>query len=190
MKTIEDRLLFPAMAISKVLNPLLILLVILLLAGVEAELNLIEITCLLAGVAVLPGLVYKGSKPLLRTYKIPDYWRLITVTMLMLLATVACFLIPVPQPVPATVLGLFFGNIALAVSRKWFNVSAHVSVLTYGVLWGVYVYGTSAIILLILSPLMIFSRVKLDEHSLPEALLGAAMGLATFGVTLVVRIWS
>lgn len=182
--------IFPARLLSRLFSPLAVILIVLVLAGISARLNLFELVLLVVGVAALPGLVYKGSKNLLRRRSIPDYWRLIVVTILMLAAVIGCFLLSIPDPVPATVAGLFFGNVALAVWRKKLNVSAHVSVLTFAVVWAAYEFGTNFLWLLIISPLMIFSRVNLKEHSFPEALTGAALGLATFGITLVVRNWS
>jgi len=164
--------------------------VLVILAGLQAGLGPLGITLLLAGVVVVPGVVYKGTKGMFRRRGIPDSRRTTVVSLLMLAAVVVCFVLPVPAPVPATVTGLLLGNLGLVFFRRWLNVSAHVSVLTFAVLWITATYGAGLAWLLILPPLMILSRVSLGEHTLREALSGAALGLATFGCYLAVGTWS
>ncbi|MCQ2001489.1 hypothetical protein [Arthrobacter zhaoxinii] len=194
MKTTEHRpaaKLSPAASwYSKILPPALVLAVLIIAAGIEAGLGPVGVALLLAGVVVVPGAVYKGTKGLFRRRGIPDSRRTTLVAVLMLAAAVVCFLVPVAAPVPATVTGLLLGNVGLVFFRRWLNVSAHVSVLTFGVLWVIATYGAGWAWLLILSPLMVFSRVSLGEHSLREALSGAALGLATFCCFLAVMTWS
>ena len=175
---------------SKLLPPALALAVLVVLAGIEAGLGVLGVLLLLAGVVVVPGAIYKGTKGMFRRRGIPDSRRTALVSLLMLAATVVCFLLPVPAPVPATVTGLLLGNLGLVFFRRWLNVSAHVSVLTFAVLWITATYGAGWSWLLILSPLMIFSRVSLGEHTRREALSGAALGLATFCCYLAVGTWS
>ena len=169
---------------SRILPPALVLAAVVLAAGIGAGLGPAGIALLLTGVVVLPGAIYKGTKKLFRRRGIPDHRRTALVSALMLAAVVVCFLLPVPAPVPATVAGLLLGNLGLDFFRRWLNVSAHVSVLTFAVLWGTAVHGPAWVWLLLLSPLMILSRVSLRQHSLKEALSGAALGLAAFGCFL------
>lgn len=164
--------------------------VLVVAAGIEAGLGAVGVLVLLAGVVVLPGAIYKGTKGMFRRRGIPDSRRTALVTVLMLAAVVVCYLLPVPAPVPATVIGLLLGNVALTFFRRWLNVSAHVSVLTFAVLWATATYGAGWAWLLILSPLMILSRVSLAQHTRREALSGAVLGLATFGCYLAVMNWS
>ncbi|MCC9205172.1 hypothetical protein [Arthrobacter sp. zg-Y769] len=194
MKTTEQRpgtQLSPAARwFSRILPPVLVLAVLVVAAGIEAGLGPVGVLLLLAGVVVVPGAIYKGTKGLFRRRGIPDSRRAALVAALMLAGVIVCFLLPVPSPVPATVTALLFGNVGLVFFRRWLNVSAHVSVLTFGVLWIIATYGANWAWLLILLPLMILSRVSLGEHTRREALSGAALGLATFAFFLAVRTWS
>ncbi|MCC9175439.1 hypothetical protein [Arthrobacter sp. zg-Y179] len=194
MNTTEHRpaaQLSPAVSwYSKILPPALVLAVLIIAAGIEAGLGPVGVLLLLAAVVVVPGAIYKGTKGLFRRRGIPDRWRAALVAALMLAGAVVCYLLPVASPVPETVTGLLLGNLGLVFFRRWLNVSAHVSVLTFGVLWVIAAYGAGWAWLLILSPLMIFSRVSLGEHTLREALSGAALGLATFCCFLAVMTWS
>ena len=169
---------------SKILPPALVLAALVIAAGIDAGLGPGGVLLLLAGVVVLPGAVYKGTKGMFRRRGIPDHRRTSLVAALMLAAVVVCFLLPVPAPVPATAAGLLLGNLGLVFFRRWLNVSAHVSVLTFAVLWATAAYGAGWAWLVLLSPLMILSRVSLGEHTRAEALSGAALGLATFGCYL------
>ncbi|KAD3515028.1 hypothetical protein GD627_12010 [Arthrobacter yangruifuii] len=190
MKTAEHRpglQLFPAARwYSRLLPPALVLAVLVTLAGIEAGLGPVGVAVLLAGVVGVPGVIYKGTKAAFRRRGIPDSRRTALVAALMLAAVVVCFLLPVPAPVPETVTGLLIGNVALVFFRRWLDVSAHVSVLTFAVLWTTATYGAGWAWLWMLSPLMILSRVSLGEHTRHEALSGAALGLATFGCFLAI----
>lgn len=86
--------------------------------------------------------------------------------------------------------GLLLGDLGLACFLRWVNVSAHASVLTFAVLWAVTAYGPGWAWLLVLSPLMIRSRVALRGHTWREALSGAALGVATFGCFIAVLAWT
>lgn len=167
-----------------VLAPAVVLAVVLLLAGIRAGLPPAGTALLLAGLGVVPGIVFKGTKGFFRSRGLADHWRTDLVTVLMLAGTVICYLIPVPEPVPATAAALMIGNAGLAFFRRWLNVSAHVSVLLFGLLWTVAVFGNAFVWLLLLLPLMCFTRVSLREHTYAEVLAGTAWGLGTFGVWL------
>lgn len=166
--------------LSLVLPPALVLVVVLVLAGIHAGLGAVDIVALVMGLGVIPGLIHKGSKGFFRRRGIADHWRTDLVSVLMLAGTVVCYLVPAGEPVPSTAAALVAGNAGLAFFRRWLNVSAHVSVLTFGVLWVIALYGNAWSWLLLLLPVMLFSRVSLREHSWREALSGAAWGLGTF----------
>lgn len=188
MSTTDHRsnaLLLGSRYISKFLPPALVLAVVVVLAGAKAGLEWWGTALLLLGIAVVPGLIYKRSKGVFRRRGIKDQWRTGLVAFLTLVGAVVCYLIPVPAPVPATVAALFVGNLGLLLSRRGKNVSAHVSVMTFAVLWMVAVFGVFWAWLLLLSPLMLLSRVYLREHTWSEALLGALLGVTTFCCFLV-----
>ncbi|GAA1917330.1 hypothetical protein GCM10009688_23010 [Arthrobacter gandavensis] len=182
----------PALAasLSRVLPPALVLAVLVLLAGLEAGLGLVGAGVLLAGIIGVPGLLYKLAKRPFQRRGFPDRLRIQLLAVLTFAGAVACFLLPLGSPVPLTVGALFLGNAGLVFFRRWLNVSAHVSVITFGALWVMAVFGGAWAWLLILSPLMMFSRVSLREHTWPEALFGALLGTATFCCFLLARTWS
>lgn len=179
-----------AASVSKVLPPALVLAVLVLLAGIEAELGPLGVVALLACIVGIPGTIYKASKRPFHRRGLPDRLRIKILAVLTFTGMVVCFLIPVPSPVPLTVAALFLGNVSLVFFRRWLNVSAHVSVITFAALWVMSTYGGAWAWLLILSPLMIFSRVSLREHTWREALSGASLGLATFCCFLAAMTWS
>lgn len=182
----------PALAasISKVLPPALVLAVLVLLAGIDAGLGPLGVATLLACIVGIPGTIYKASKRPFQRRGLPDRLRIQILAVLILTATAVCFLLPVPSPVPLTVAAMFLGNVGLAFFRRWLNVSAHVSVMTFAVLWVMSTYGGAWGWLLILSPLMMFSRVSLGEHTWREALSGASLGVATFCCYFAAMTWS
>ena len=164
--------------------------VLVLLAGIGAGLGPLGVVALLVCIVGLPGTIYKASKRPFQRRGFPDRLRIQILAVLTLTGTVACFLIPVPSPVPLTVAAMFLGNVSLAFLRRRLNVSAHVSVITFAALWVISTYGVLWTWLLLLSPLMIFSRVTLGEHTRREALSGALLGLATFCCYLAAMTWS
>ncbi|QWC10737.1 hypothetical protein KKR91_03680 [Arthrobacter jiangjiafuii] len=170
--------------VSRLLPPALVLAALVVAAGITGGLGSVGVPLLLAGIVGVPGLIYKGTKPLFRRRGIHDRWRVGIVAALMLIGTAACFLLALPSPVPQTVAALLIGNVGLVFFRRWLNVSAHVSVMTFAVLWVPAIFGTAWAWLLILAPLMILSRVSLREHSWAEAVSGALLGVATFGCFL------
>jgi len=167
-----------------------VLAVLVTLAGLNAGLGLFGAGVLVAGIIGLPGLLYKLAKRPFQRRGFPDRLRIQLLAVLTFAGALVCFLLPLGSPVPLTVAALFVGNAGLVFFRRWLNVSAHVSVTTFGALWVVAVFGEAWAWLLILSPLMMFSRVSLREHTWPEALSGALLGLATFCCFLVAMTWS
>jgi hypothetical protein len=179
-----------ASSFSRILPPALVLVVLLVLAGVKAGLTPLGIILLVAGIIGVPGLIYRWTKGLFSRLGIPDHLRVNMLLIFTFTGSVVCFMIPVAPPVPWTVAALFVGNAGLVFFRRWLNVSAHVSVLSFGVLWTIANFGSDWLPLLLLSPIMLFSRVSLGEHTWREALSGVALGLATFGCFLVATTWS
>lgn len=183
----ETRLATVSRWYCTVLAPAVVLAAVVVTAGITAGLGPGGVLLLLAGIVGVPGLVYKGTKQLFRRRGLPDSLRTTLVAVLMLVGALACYLLPVAPPVPETVTAFLIGNVGLVFFRRWLDVSAHVSVLTFAVLWVAAIFGGAWAWLLVLSPLMMVSRVSLREHTLREALSGAALGVATFGCFLALR---
>lgn len=179
-----------AASLSRVLPPALVLAALVFLAGLEAGLGLLGAGVLLAAIIGVPGLLYKLAKRPFQRRGFPDRLRIQLLAGFTFAGAVACFLLPLGFPVPLTVAALFVGNAGLVFFRRWLNVSAHVSVITFGALWIMAIFGGAWAWLLILSPLMMFSRVSLREHTWPEAFSGAALGTATFCCFLIAMTWS
>ena len=158
-----------------------LLLVVIVLAGTKAGLGFWVVTVLAAGIVILPGLVYKKFAVIARRFGLPSNGRTVAVTTLTIAGALACVLLSVPAPVPATVLGLAAGNGLLALARRWMNASAHVSVTTFAVLWVTDVFGSVFIWLLVLSPMMMLSRTALREDSWREAVALTLLGIVTYG---------
>lgn len=179
-----------AVSFSKLLLPAGVLLVVIVLAGAKAGLGIGGTAVLAFAVVVVPGLAYKRFDLIAVKLRLPKSRRTTVVTALTVAAALACVVLNVPTPVPATVLGLVAGNAALALARRWMNASAHVSVITFAVLWVIDVFGTAFALLLVLSPMMVLSRTALKEHTWREALAGALLGVVTYCCFVGTKNWS
>jgi hypothetical protein len=179
-----------ARSLSKILPPGPILVLLVILAGLASGLGIGGAAVLVTCVIVIPGLLYKWSKIPFRRHGLPDYLRVRLLAIFTFLAAVICFILPLGALVPLTLTALFVGNATLGFFRRHANLSGHVSVITFAGLWIVSVYGISWAWLLVLSPLMLLSRVSLREHTLREALAGAFLGMATYAFFLLATFWS
>ncbi|MGC0239557.1 hypothetical protein [Arthrobacter sp. SD76] len=179
-----------AASFSKALNPPAVLLLVIVLAGVKAGLGIIGVTALALGIIAVPGIVYKKFPVLAMKLGLATSLRTKVVAALTLVGALTCLILDVPGPVPATAMGLVVGNAGLALARLRLNASAHVSVLTFAVSWSVAVFGGEFSWLLVLSPVMLVSRTVLREHTWGEALVGALIGIVTFGFFAEANTWS
>lgn len=179
-----------ASSFSRAFSPAVALTTVVVAAGFKGGLSLWGVAVLFMGVGVLPAVTYKVSGRIFERYALPDKWRAHLLAVLFWVAALVCMVLQMSAPITETVVALFAGNVALLVLRRWLDVSGHVSVLTFAVLWVWAVFGAAWAWLLVLSPLMVLSRVKLREHSLGEAIIGALLGVATFGCFLGATTWS
>lgn len=179
-----------AASFSNMFTPAVVLLVVVVLAGIKAGLGFLGVVILAVGIIVIPGFAYKNFVLIAGKLRLPATWRTKVVTILTVVGAFACALLNVPAPVLATVVGLVSGNAGLALARRWMNASAHVSVITFAVLWGTVVFDPAFVWLLVLSPMMMASRTALREHTWGEALVGALIGTVTFGCFVGATNWS
>lgn len=179
-----------ASSFSRAFSPAVALTTVVVAAGYKGGLSFWGVAVLFLGVGVLPAVTYKVSGRIFERYALPDKWRAHLLAVLFWVAALVCMILQMSAPITETVVALFAGNVALLILRRWLDVSGHVSVLTFAVLWVGAVFGATWAWLLILSPLMVLSRVKLREHSLGEAIIGALLGVATFGCFLGATTWS
>lgn len=175
---------------SRIFAPAVSLGAVIFAAGILGGFSFAGSLVLTVGLAFVPGLVYKLTKKPFARWGLPDRWRTHVLAVLFLTGTVVSLSLDFDRPVPQTVIALFFGNIGLLVWRRWLDVSGHVSVLTFATFWFTSVYGSDLAWLLVLSPLMLFSRVSLKEHTWLEGWSGAALGLATFLCYAAATTWS
>lgn len=179
-----------AHSFSRLLQPAAVLLVVVVAATAIAGVSHLGTAAIALGAIVLPGVVYKSFPWIARHLGIPVKLRTTVVSLLIVTGTVLVVLFRVPAPVFETLVSLILGNMMLAVARIWLNASAHVSVLTFGVLWWVSELGLAFSWLLVLPLLMAVSRTSLRQHTLTETVVGATIGVATFGVFHGLSIWS
>lgn len=164
-------------------HPILVLLTVMLAAGAKGQVNpaLSVAVCLLS--AAVPGAYYK-LLPRFRNEQGSPTRRLIAITVWNA-ALMACLVVlRMPANFIASLGGLTAGTALLAVGRRHINASAHVAVLTLGICWWIVSFGTSYAWLLVLSPLMMLSRIKIGAHSASETIIGFIVGLASFGAFL------
>lgn len=180
----------PASSFSQALSPAVALTVVVIAAGCKGGLGLWGVIGLFVGVGILPAVTYSLTGRLFERHNLPDRWRAHLLAVLFCVAALVCMILQLSAPVTETVVALFIGNVGLLILRRWMDVSGHVSVLTFAVLWVCAVFGVGWTWLLILSPLMVLSRVQLREHSLRDAVIGALLGVATFGCFLGATTWS
>lgn len=179
-----------AASFSKAFTPAGVLLLVVVLAGIHAGLGAIGVVVLALGIIVIPGVAYKKFPALAMKLGLATRIRTKVVASLTLAGALACLVLDVPEPVPATAMALVVGNAGLALARLQLNASAHVSVLTFAVFWTITVFGTQFSWLLVLSPMMLVSRTVLREHTWGEALVGALIGIVTFGFFAEANTWS
>ena len=122
-----------------------------------------------------------------RRRRVSDFWisdraeRLIPAIILLLSFAgllAALFLINAPETLFLTTLsmGLAAGTVA-AVTLFW-KASAHAAVAGHAAAAGVLLLGPVGAIFALLLPLVVWSRVTLDAHTLAQALAGSGVGLA------------
>lgn len=122
-----------------------------------------------------------------RRRRVSDFWistraeRLLPAVVLLLSFAgllVTLFLIGAPQNLFLTTLsmGLAAGTVA-AVTFFW-KASAHSAVAGHAAAAGVLLLGPAGIIFVLLLPLVAWSRVTLDAHTLAQTVVGTGVGLA------------
>ena len=121
-----------------------------------------------------------------RRRRVSDFWisdraeRLIPAIILLLSFAgllAALFLINAPESLSLTTLsmGLAAGTVAV-VTLLW-KASAHAAVAGHAAAAGVLLLGVLGVAFVLLLPLVVWSRTKLDAHTLAQALAGAGVGI-------------
>lgn len=92
-----------------------------------------------------------------------------------------------PKILFIAIFAIILGLIAIIVVNKWIKASIHMATATSVLLFIGIVYKGYFFLLLILLPLLAWSRVKTKEHTPLETLIGSVLGIV---ITLVVYIVS
>jgi len=85
------------------------------------------------------------------------------------------------------VLAVIFGLITFAVVNRWIKASIHVATATAALSFAAGAYRGYFLLLLILVPLLAWSRVKTKEHSPMETIIGSILGIV---ITLIMYLVS
>lgn len=175
---------FLVLSFCRLLHPALVLLTVMLAAGTMERLNpvLSATVCVLS--TAVPGAYYKLLPRFREAPLESPTRRLITITIWNAALVTCLAVLHMPANFTASLGGLSVGTAALALARRHTNASAHVAVLTFGTYWWISSFGTTYAWLLVLSPLMMLSRIKVGAHSASETVVGFMVGLASFGAFL------
>ena len=174
-----------ARAVTNALNPFVIFtalytLVALVEAGVSRGLLYLAVE-LLAAMAVAGYVLFMR-----RRSRVGDFWisartERLTPALFLLSAFVvllaALALIEAPQNLFLLTLSMGLASAAVALITLVWKASAHCTVAGHAVAAGVLLLGPLGIVFVLALPLVVWSRVALKAHTLPQALAGAAVGI-------------
>jgi hypothetical protein len=183
----------PARVLTDVLNPFVIFTALFLTVAL-AESPLPR-ALLYTGVEVLAAVAVAGFVFLMRRRsRVGDFWisaraeRLTPAPFLLaafaaLLAALA--LLGAPANLFLLTLSMGLASAAVAFVTLFFKASAHCTVAGHAATAGLLLLGPLGIVFLLALPLVIWARVTLGAHTIPEALAGAAVGVV-FAVLFLV----
>jgi hypothetical protein len=175
----------PARAVTNALNPFAIFtalyaLVALAEAGVVRGLLYLAVE-LLAAVAVAGYVLI-----LRRRSRVGDFWisaraERLTPALFLLAAFVALLavlaLFDAPQNLSLLTLSMGLASAAVALTTLLWKASAHCTVAGHAAAAGLLLLGPLGLVFLLVLPLVLWSRVASEAHTLPQALAGAAVGM-------------
>ena len=174
-----------AHTLTNVLNPFAIF-TVLFLAVALAE-SPISKALLYTGVELLAAAAVATYVLLMRRRaRVGDFWISVRAERLapavFLLAAFAAllgalWLLCAPADLSLLTLSMGLASAAVALLTIFFKASAHCTVAGHAAAAGLLLLGSPGIVFLVVLPLVIWSRVTLGAHTLPEALAGAAAGI-------------
>jgi hypothetical protein len=173
-----------ARALTNLLNPFalftaLFALVALAEAGVTR--GLLYLIVELAAAAAVAGYVLLMR----RRSRVGDFWistraERLTPALFLLAAFVtllaALYLLDAPQDLYLLTLSMGLASATVAAITLFWKASAHCTVAGHAAAAGVLTLGVPGLIILLALPLVLYSRVALGAHTLPQTLAGAAVG--------------
>jgi hypothetical protein len=121
-----------------------------------------------------------------RRARVGDFWisaraERLAPAVFLLLAFVALlgalWLLGAPEVLSLLTLSMGLASATVALLTLFFKASAHCTVAGHAATAGLLLLGPLGIVFLLVLPLVIWSRVALGAHTVPEALAGAAVGV-------------
>jgi hypothetical protein len=173
-----------ASALTNALNPFVIFTALFaLVAVVEAGVyrGLLFLAVELTAAAVVAGYVLSMR----RRSRVGDFWisaraERLAPAVFLLAAFVALLavlvLLDAPQDLSLLTLSMGLASAAVAGITLLWKASAHCTVAGHAVAAGLLLLGPLGLVFLLVLPLVVWSRVTLKAHTLPQTLAGAAVG--------------
>jgi hypothetical protein len=175
----------PARAITDALNPFVIFTALFVAAALSESSP--PRALLYVGVELLAAAAVAGYVLLLRRRsRVGDFWistraERLTPAVFLLSAFVALlavlFLLGAPTSLSILTLSMGLASAAVALLTLFYKASAHCTVAGHGAAAGLLLLGPPGTIFLLPLPLVIWARVALGAHTVPETLAGAAIGM-------------
>lgn len=173
-----------ARVLTDVLNPFAIFTALFLFVAL-AE-SPVSRALLYTGVELLAAAVVAGYVLLMRRRaRVGDFWisaraERLTPAVFLLMAFVALlgalWLLGAPTNLSLLTLSIGLASATVALLTLFFKASAHCTVAGHAATAGLLLLGPLGIVFLLALPLVIWSRVALGAHAVPETLAGAAVG--------------
>ena len=168
-----------ARVLTDVLNPFVIFTA--LFFGVALAQSPLPRTLLYAGVELLAAVAVAGFVVYMRRRaRVEDFWISARAERL----TPAVFLLGAPTDLFLLTLSMGLASATVALLTLFFKASTHCTVAGHAATAGVLVLGPLGWIFALGLPLVIWSRVTLGAHTIPETLAGALVG-AGFALLLL-----
>ena len=194
-----SRSTYLARVISKITNPcILSVLVLLLMAFTESN----DVRVLIGWAAIV--FLFLALLPLvyvyIRTYKSRDGTKLVAnptlflrqhpreILILGLLLGLPCLVILIfldaPSLLLSTLVALLASSIVTALFNIFYRVSYHLAAVTVLVLMAALTWGQIYFIILAVIPLISWAKYRINEHTPAQLAIGIAVSVATSGATL------
>jgi hypothetical protein len=175
----------PARVLTDVLNPFAIFTALFLFVAL-AESPLPR-ALLYTGIELLAAVAVAGYVLLMRRRaRVGDFWisaraERLTPAVFLLMAFVALlgalWLLGAPTNLSLLTLSIGLASAAVAFVTLFFKASAHCTVAGHAATASLLLLGSPGVFFLLALPLVIWARVALGAHAIPETLAGAAVGV-------------
>jgi len=171
---------------SNIFNPFLIALALILLVSFEATIcvsDAIKWSLILTALSILP--IFLFAVYLVRHNRLDSIFasvrkqRTIIYVLAVILASASCITL-LALKAPLILLALcvagFSGTVVFICINLWWKISLHAAFITAGVALLFILYGSVSTASILLIPLVAWSRIELEHHSLAQIVTGALLG--------------